>query len=180
MLPRVRHPVRVRETGYCRYQRYWKVFENLRAISMEIEEKRQAPVPERFGTNCWKAAGVVWKNFALGRVWSRGIFRRQTRGRSPPKSVRTQGHVPLFIKTSFMSIWQVFLVNHTRPDMFVTDQRGYSQVLPWCWLVFADQGSTKWLSRLSEITETPISHGNFSLEFTHILLETSYCHRKFL
>ena len=41
------------------------------------------PAAMHFGTNCWKAAGVVWKNFALGRVWSRGIFRRQTRRRSP-------------------------------------------------------------------------------------------------
>ena len=29
-----------------------------------------------------------------------------------------------------------------------------------------------------EITDTLISHGNFSLEFTSILSETSYCHKK--
>ena len=46
------------------------------------------------------------------------------------------------------------------------------------------QGSTKRLSRLSEITETPISHGNFSfwkqLFATENVprTETSLCHRK--
>ena len=33
---------------------------------------------------------------------------------------------------------------------------------------------TKWLSRLSEIPETPISHGNFSLEITYKIPPKGY------
>ena len=36
------------------------------------------------------------------------------------------------------------------------------------------QGSTKWLSRLSKITETPISHGNFSLEIMYKMPQKGY------
>ena len=36
------------------------------------------------------------------------------------------------------------------------------------------QGFTKWLYRLSEITETPISHGNFSLEITYKIPQKGY------
>ena len=43
------------------------------------------------------------------------------------------------------------------------------------------QDSTKWLSRLSEITETPISNGNFSLELMCKIPKTGYFgHNKFL
>ena len=48
---------------------------------------------------------------------------------------------------------------------------------------FLEQVSTKWLSRLSAITETPISHGNFSLEIKYKISKkgtidrTSFCHR---
>ena len=45
------------------------------------------------------------------------------------------------------------------------------------------QGSTKWLSWLFEITENPISHGNFSLKTVYLteqvyVKEKSYCDRK--
>ena len=36
------------------------------------------------------------------------------------------------------------------------------------------QGSTKWLSWLSKITENPISHGNFSMKITDKILKTGY------
>ena len=39
---------------------------------------------------------------------------------------------------------------------------GFYKVLGGC-----SQGSTKWLSQLSGITDTPVSQGNFSLEYTH-------------
>ena len=57
--------------------------------------------------------------------------------------------------------------------------------------VVSEQGSTKWVSWVSEITETPISHGNFSLEITYkmpkkrafltehgLVTETRYCNKK--
>ena len=43
------------------------------------------------------------------------------------------------------------------------------------------QGSANWLSWLSEITENPISHGNFSLEIMYKIPKTGYFqHKKFL
>ena len=39
---------------------------------------------------------------------------------------------------------------------------------------FLEQVSTKWLSRLSAITETPISHGNFSLEIKYKISKKGY------
>ena len=56
---------------------------------------------------------------------------------------------------------------------------GFYKVLGGC-----SHGSTKWLSQLSEITDTPDSQGNFSLEYTHgkpkkngFLTETTICQR---
>ena len=48
---------------------------------------------------------------------------------------------------------------------------------------YLGQGSTKWVSWVSKITEDPISYGNFSLEITYkmskkgVFDRINFCHR---